>query len=45
MPIDVSYPKTLIEDIILDAKPLAICTEKDMACNISGNGFFVIHVH
>lgn len=36
MPIDVSYPATLIEDILKDATPIAICVQEDMAVHLKG---------
>ena len=43
MPIDISYPATLIDDIIVDAKPVAICVQEDMAGIIGGS--FLVNIH
>ena len=36
MPIDVSYPTPLLEDIFADAKPVVICAEQSVLHNIKG---------
>ena len=43
MPIDISYPATLIDDIIVDAKPVAICVQEDMAGIIGGSCLVNVH--
>lgn len=37
MPIDVSYPTTLLSDILSDAQPVVVCVEEALADNLPGN--------
>ena len=36
MPIDASYPLPLIEEILADAKPVAVCAQEDMSSSLPG---------
>ena len=36
MPLDVTYPVTLLEDIFSDAKPAAVCADETLREHIPG---------
>lgn len=43
MPLDVSYPASLMESVLTDAEPVAVVTSPDLADNIEGS-FYIIRI-